>query len=1409
MPRFVSGRERHNTKEHTMKHIRIIRGRANAYAATLLCAAAICAAPGAALADATVDDIAVDGDFQQSLHSGTIRVIVNLSEEIESEPDISGGAPYIRMDHISNFATGTTEHIATYAGWFGTELHFDYNIQAGDYSSAVDVIGSLVMNGAVIRAGGGAVSSPLWLPSLIDDAGYTIQILPFFFEGLSNTHTVKTGEAKVGRELSFRIFCGSAPASDISFSVSVESDDDVAFLASDQTGAKGRISSDYGETFSTTIGSMGAMTIALKPMTETDEDATIRIHPTAMSGDGADLTIIYHGVAENVASIEKIRVLSNDDETYGADETIRLDVKFDDGISSVSGTPLLYLNVQNQNNSSAYAANNAFANYAVYNAALSSGEYMVFDYIVKPGDFVGHLDATGMNFGSGSGRIDFDTGASLDWNFPTGNDTRSLASNSSVGIRTITFLDNGSAKANISIEEGCATTLTVTRGGAASMAQAFTIMSEDASGNALENGEFISYPAFFSIPAGAESASLDITAQWAGTQCLRLHPYGYSGTDGNLLAIFNVTESPIRPSVIISCPSSSVREGDSPFTMSVSLSKAPKETITVTVSSSNTSCLKISSVDWSVGRISAGNAVIRFEAGQTGPYSVTLDPLDGNTTVYLTATADKTYSSADHTIRVLNEAPSVEVSPLNDDGEWVISGFLAMFEGIISWQVLDSAADLSAGVRYSIDWGDGSRDSGVCHSSGSGSVRHTYESARGDPEEGSGGYAIALTLTDKNGSRSTMSGRIIVNSPATAWMREYKRLEGNIGGFPYVSAATGQTMPGLGEGSIFDRYGHERHVINNHYYWRSYFLPNYGPAVFLGRPADFEDVHLATGETATHNSFFHVWQGDCFEEAAATNPALHSATSTVVIDEEMSAFTIGGVFSREYYPEDGTPDIDFDRLPDEWEEMVWPGQTAFEHIGGTDEEPYGRDDNPDGDCLPACVIGINEDGSFVVSGNDYSANGIPFYNVYEVRGTHWGLNMDKTRTTVTGATNVYFVETATYEEGADTSVAEPISVTTNSCRVGDLPAAVASAALNEVVGPETADGVDTYLSKVAQETETLYMAEDVEPKDEPHVGTYDASTFAFTDWGQENPFYPFYGTDPTKADTDADGLPDGWEYFFWRTAKFSDTPIGERRIDGSTEVIPNAEIVVMFNPCVPNDHMSIDIDGDGLTNYEELQRGTNPVRWDTDGDGFADGYYEPVQTVTLDALGGTVEPQSVIRNYGDVYGELPTPKRKGFSFNAWTLNGTVVFPSTVVSSTFSHTLTATWSSSVIPSGEDLLAAAIDNAGFADAEGVKAAIGGDFAKYAEFREWAQGVPGGDEAVVDSPHAALSFPAGRGCVVRERAGDSHRIACACGCAGNGEWGTGNGLCHDRHGRGEGRRGCREGGGGESSRDVRGDE
>ena len=74
--------------------------------------------------------------------------------------------------------------------------------------------------------------------------------------------------------------------------------------------------------------------------------------------------------------------------------------------------------------------------------------------------------------------------------------------------------------------------------------------------------------------------------------------------------------------------------------------------------------------------------------------------------------------------------------------------------------------------------------------------------------------------------------------------------------------------------------------------------------------------------------------------------------------------------------------------------------------------------------------------------------------------------------------------------------------------------------------------------------------------------------------------------DPNLMDTDADGLPDGWEL--------------------STEILEDCDDGITLGQVdVPD--AELDQDADGLTQRLELSLGTSPCRRDTDGDGLCDG----------------------------------------------------------------------------------------------------------------------------------------------------------------------------------------------------------
>ena len=118
-----------------------------------------------------------------------------------------------------------------------------------------------------------------------------------------------------------------------------------------------------------------------------------------------------------------------------------------------------------------------------------------------------------------------------------------------------------------------------------------------------------------------------------------------------------------------------------------------------------------------------------------------------------------------------------------------------------------------------------------------------------------------------------------------------------------------------------------------------------------------------------------------------------------------------------------------------------------------------------------------------------------------------------------------------------------------------------------------------------------------------------------------NSWIPEKRTDPTLWDTDDDGFPDGYEYYFWYRAAVGSMSDGKWvQMKGSRftlnniavgEELSSADIMAAFDPTVraagdEDDIASRDTDNDGLTDMEEFYMGTNPVHWDSDGDGMSD-----------------------------------------------------------------------------------------------------------------------------------------------------------------------------------------------------------
>ena len=1158
-----------------------------------LALAAAFALPASALAAATilgVENVSMPLNGEYYTAGEQILIDAYVDGMITDVSNVSS----IKASFAGILPTGRTA-TCTGADIDGDVLHFSYTVQAGDYSDGATWAGGTLGTGSV-NTDNGALASLDCIDSMI--GGEPIAIRTFFLKNVRTNEQateLTLDSLVVGKSLSdIRIVnAGGSLSSDVEFSViALQDNDEFDQDALDAAGIK--------------ILS-GAQYKSLSAITAQGEGGPVDLLFDYYNN--GRLTLHIENIIENIPLITKVEATSKEYTTPGKQITIT--VTFSEKVKITRGSPRLLLNVEN-----ADAAGDAYAT-CTATAGNTASTTLKFTYTTRPGDFIGDLDVVEFDLNgadmqtSGNVPLSDATFASL----PIEDAEGSLASTSNVKIQTL-FIDDAGAKVSEvtkTMREENISTFIVTRGGDISAAQQINVYFN--SDYVSVNGTLKTSPQRIVIPAGASDAEFTVEAVQQGSgdnTLIRIHPIDYPD-DQSGDCVIKLTINPGDPAKILLSGTSNIAgesdSNDDKYPVTVRLSRAPRERTTVKVVSADPTGLPITEVESVAGASLGvdGSATFVFEVGQSGA-GVESDPArvfyvvpkDGkNGSVMFTATAaGGTYIMAQHQIFVANSDPWFTSPAVAEDGTFTRTA-TAGFPTVITWAGADVAADRkSLKADIEVDGRKVAEDI-ACSATGSGSFEYTF------PTANENGSTVAITIKDKDGGFVSIVGIYIVAAPFQADIFESKmKFAGETGHNPYKS------LPGLGRGTIDDSEATTTRILDDENCdWHILYPPfgeKGGSFTFFATPETFV---YPVGSTTNLDSFFYAWY-DIDSLELITVPLSSSKKRTYKVEGNATSLSVAGIFSREHYPEDGCGDIDFDGLPDAWEDLYFStfaaeGEYPFEIVTGD----FGAQGNPDNDFLPAGAFTGPDGGIVYPLQGSYAPNGIAFANIYEVRGIHHGLNMRKEATDVVGTETHALIEVALYPEGGTYPV-DVTSVTTNEVALTDLPEGIAAIG-DTTETPE--DGVVTKLTYVEDVEITLYQAETCLPIDEPHKGKYDEDGNFVEDDDRD-----FYGTDPTNPDSDGDGLLDGYEYYWWRVAteaiegtlKNADFQAYDPTKVVEGKPINPADILKVFHPLVPTatDGMYADIDGDGLSNYEEMLLGTNPCHWDTDGDGMNDGW---------------------------------------------------------------------------------------------------------------------------------------------------------------------------------------------------------
>lgn len=506
-------------------------------------------------------------------------------------------------------------------------------------------------------------------------------------------------------------------------------------------------------------------------------------------------------------------------------------------------------------------------------------------------------------------------------------------------IRTLTL-----TPATASILEGQTQVYTISRGGPRALPLTVNLDSSNTSTAVV--------PGSTNIPANAASVQFSVVGYLAGSSTITADAYPALPSASHETSALTVNPGP-TPTFNISVPAF-LYEGPSldiatyPYSDdgTVRLSRPAQAAVTIGLTSSDPTALEI----MGAGSVTfaAGEQVKTFPMeGRDGDANVTITGVDGGGT-YVS-------DGATAIIAARNVPPVLDTPP----EDWEIAPGAEGNPVTISWSGRDVTADMSK-LEARITYGDGFTTAWLPGASGSDT--HIYSLA--------GQFSITVDLRDTDGGIVSQSAQIEI-APATQVLITEIVEDGPVG---Y------QGLPGLGDGTIDDTItnGPPRLPVPGTFHtWTIKYNPLQPSVVMLATPTNVDVV--VEGVTNTYDSFFHVWMGEGFTDPGRLIPIANPAAR---LDLAGTDRDIAGVFSREFLVEDNYADIDQDGLPDQWEELWWPGQLLF--------ETPNPQDNPDGDFLPR----VSDDQMAYPAGGvgDFTPDGIAFGNIFEVRGLHEGLN---------------------------------------------------------------------------------------------------------------------------------------------------------------------------------------------------------------------------------------------------------------------------------------------------------------------------------------------------------------------------------------------------------------------------------